>query len=317
VSCLTLVVTEEAGSAFRSGLEKRLSERGLEVRIGSIGDPTADAAVVGGLGAGEEVRSCLRAGARWIQALTTGVEDVLVPELMSSDVTLTNSAGATAGPVAEFAFARILEHAKRLEDIRRYQGQRSWTRFFQASLDRATLTTLGLGPIGRRVVEIARSFGMHTIAVRRRLDAGPGPCDEVFGTADLGAALGRSDYVVLAAAVTPETRGVVGAAELDAAKEGCLIVNIGRAELVDYDALLERVRAGKLSASLDVFPSEPLSSDSPWWSTPGVTVSAHIAVWTPQIVETLADLVAANVERFVQGRPMTNVVDKSLGYVLT
>jgi phosphoglycerate dehydrogenase-like enzyme len=127
--------------------------------------------------------------------------------------------------------------------------------------------------------------------------------------------MAQSDYVVLLAAVTRETHGLVDRAALAAAKPGCLLVNVGRAELVDHDALLEAVREGRVRAALDALPDEPLSADSPWWDAPGTTVSAHVAVWTPGIIDEMVALVVENVQRFVAGKTLLNVVDKSLGYV--
>lgn len=314
---LTLQVADEVGATFREGLAARAEARHLPVRLGAIGDGPADAIVVGIVSAPQDVRTGLQSGVRWIQSLATGVDSLLIPELLASQVVLTNSSGASAGPVAEFAMARILEHAKRLEQVRQQRRERSWVRFFQDGLEGATLTTVGLGPIGRRVAEIARSFGMHTIAVRRRPEAGPGPCHEVVGPGQLIDAMARSDHVVLAAAVTPETRQVLGAPELAAAKAGCFIVNVGRAELVDHDALVESAAAGRICAALDVFPVEPLPDNSPLWDTPGIVISPHIAVWTPRIVEVLAELTAVNLDNFAHGRPLVNVVDKRRGYVVS
>jgi phosphoglycerate dehydrogenase-like enzyme len=296
---------------LREPLSARLD--GLPVVLADIGSKPADALIVG-QDASEDVRAGLPAGIRWIQSLATGVETVLIPEVVDADVVVTNSAGTTAGPVAEFTFARILEHAKRLRYIADRQGEHAWDRFMHASLDGATIAVIGVGPIGRRVVSLAKAFGMTVLGVRRRPDAGLEGCDAMFGPDQLAKVFAKSDYVVLLAALTPDTRGLVGRAALEAAKPGCLIVNVGRAELLDHDALLDVTRYGQLSAALDVVPQEPLPPESPLWEAPGISVSSHLAVWTPRLMETLLDLVVENVGRFVDGRPLLNVVDKRLGY---
>src|SRR5262245_60070896 len=186
-------------------LRPRLAERlqGFPVDLAAVDSQPADALIVGQY-AGEDVRQGVEAGVSWIQSLATGVETVLIPEVVDSDIVVTNSAGATAGPVSEFAFARMLEHARRLGHIASRQREHAWDRFMHGSLEGATIAIVGLGPIGRRVASLAKAFGMTVLAVRRRPDAGAGPCDEVFGPDDLPTVMARSDYVVLLAAVTPE-----------------------------------------------------------------------------------------------------------------
>jgi phosphoglycerate dehydrogenase-like enzyme len=289
---------------------------GLPVTLLDVDAGPADALIVA-QDATEDVRHGLRAGVRWIQSVATGVETVLVPGVVESDIVVTNSAGTTAGPVAEFTFARILEHAKRLPYIAARQREHAWDRFFHNSLEGATLAVVGLGPIGRRVASLAKAFDMDVIGVRRRPEAGPGPCDEVYGADQLPEVMARSDYVVLLAAVTPETRGLLDRRALEAAKEGSFIENVGRAELVDHDALIEAATAGRVSAALDVVPEEPLPPESPLWDTPGIAISSHIAVWTPVLINAIVDLVDDNIRRFIEGRALLNVVDKTLGYPLT
>lgn len=307
-----ILVTNQAVS-----VRPRLAERldGLPVTLLDVDAGPADALIVA-QDATDDVRYGLRAGVRWIQSVATGVETVLVPEVVDSDIVVTNSAGTTVGPVAEFTFARILEHAKRLPYIAARQQEHAWDRFFHASLDGATLAVVGLGPIGRRVAVLGKAFDMTVLGVRRRPEAGPGPCDEVFGADRLAEVMARSDYVVLLAAVTPQTRGLLDRQALEAAKHGSLIVNVGRAELVDHEALIEAAASGRISAALDVVPEEPLPPESPLWDTPGISVSSHIAVWTPVLITAIVELVYENVRRFVEGRPLLNVVDKALGYPL-
>jgi phosphoglycerate dehydrogenase-like enzyme len=307
-----IMVTAQAVS-----IRPRVAERlgALPVTLVDMDHDAADALIVAQY-ATDDVRLGLRAGVRWIQSVATGVETVLIPEVVASDVVVTNSAGTTAGPVAEFTFARILEHAKRLQYIAARQREHAWDRFFHDSLAGATLAVVGLGPIGRRVATLGKAFEMTVLGVRRRPDAGPGPCDEVFGPERLPDVMARSDYVVLLAAVTAETRGLIDKRVLDGAKPGSLIVNVGRAELIDHDALIEAATEGRVSAALDAVPAEPLPPDSPLWDTPGISISSHIAVWTPVLIDAIVDLVCENIRRYVDGRPLLNVVDKAFGYPL-
>ncbi len=287
---------------------------GLPVAFADLGSGPGDALIVAQY-ATDDVRVGMASGVRWIQSLATGVETVLIPEVVQSEVVVTNSSGATAGPVAEYTFGMILEHAMGLRRTAQSQQKHTWDRFFHDRLEGSTLAVVGLGPIGQRVAKLGRAFGMRVLGVRRRPEAGPAGCDAVFAPARLAEVMAESDYVVLLAAATPATQQLVDRTALAAAKPGCLIVNVGRAELVDHAALLDAVREGRVRAALDALPEEPLPPESPWWDAPGTTISAHVAVWTRSMLDLTTELVADNVARFVQGRPLLNVVDKDLGYV--
>jgi phosphoglycerate dehydrogenase-like enzyme len=307
----TILVSTQA-TQVRARLVPRLE--GLPVTFADLGSGPGDALIVAQY-ATDDVRAGLASGVRWIQSLATGVETVLIPEVVQSEVVVTNSSGATAGPVAEYTFGMILEHALGLRRTAQRQHEHVWDRFFHDSLEGSTLAVVGLGPIGRRVAKLGQAFGMRVLGVRRRPEAGAAGCDAVFAPSQLAEVMAESDYVVLLAAVTPETQQLVDRRALGAAKPGCLIVNVGRAELVDHAALLDAVREGRVRAALDALPEEPLPPESPWWDAPGTSISAHVAVWTRSILDLTTDLVADNVARFVEGRPLLNVVDKELGYV--
>jgi phosphoglycerate dehydrogenase-like enzyme len=307
----TILVSSQAGPV-QARLMPRLE--GLPVAFADLGSGPGDALIVAQY-ATDDVRVGMASGVRWIQSLATGVETVLIPEVVQSEVVVTNSSGATAGPVAEYTFGMILEHAMGLRRTAQSQQKHTWDRFFHDRLEGSTLAVVGLGPIGQRVAKLGRAFGMRVLGVRRRPEAGPAGCDAVFAPARLAEVMAESDYVVLLAAATPATQQLVDRTALAAAKPGCLIVNVGRAELVDHAALLDAVREGRVRAALDALPEEPLPPESPWWDAPGTTISAHVAVWTRSMLDLTTELVADNVARFVQGRPLLNVVDKDLGYV--
>jgi phosphoglycerate dehydrogenase-like enzyme len=307
----TILVSSQA-KAVRARLEPRL--QGLPVILDDLGSGPGDALIVAQYAA-DDVRAGLALGVRWIQSLATGVETVLIPEVLQSDVVVTNSSGATAGPVAEYTFGMILEHALGLRRTAQRQREHAWDRFFHDCLEGATLAVVGLGPIGRRVVRLGHAFGMRVLGVRRHPDAGAAGCDAVFAPSELAEVMADSDYVVLLAAVTPASQQLIDRRVLAAAKPGCLIVNVGRAELVDHEALLDAVRDGRVRAALDALPEEPLPPQSPWWDAPGTSISAHVAVWTRSMIDLITDLVADNITRFLAGHPLLNVVDKELGYV--
>lgn len=309
-----ILVAEETGPDVQRELVSMLARTCPSVVVGKVGEAPAEAIVVGGWLAADDLRAGLDAGVRWVQTCTTGVDHVLTPEVVASDVVVTNSAGATAPPVAELVFARMLEHAKELRRMWAQQARHEWAQGWLASLAGATLVVVGLGPVGTRVAALGKAFGMRVVGVRRRVGAGSGPCDEVVGTDHLAAAAAKADFLVVAAALTDATRQLIGAHVLDAMKEGSLLVNVSRGELVDHDALVDTLARRDLHAALDVFPQEPLPPESPLWDVPNIAISPHNGALTPPLIGSLVQLIAENVRRFVAGEPLQHIVDKTVGY---
>jgi phosphoglycerate dehydrogenase-like enzyme len=156
---------------------------------------------------------------------------------------------------------------------------------------------------------------MRVIAVRRHPEAEPAPADEQWGTERLGELLESSDWLVLAAPLTPETRGLIGRAELARMRSSAVLVNLGRGPLIDEPALAEALAAGSIAgAALDVFEHEPLPHGSPFWSMPQVILTPHISGLGPRYWERVVQLFRENLVRFIAGEPLVNVVDKQAGY---
>ncbi len=296
-------------------IRKRIEERGLPVELVPLGSGPGDALLVGWSMSDDELHEAEEAGVRWAQVLTVGLEDVITPAVAASPITITTVAGLATTAMAEFVFARILEHAKKLPHLDDLQSRHEWDQMqMLGSLRGATLTVVGLGPVGRRVAEVGRAFGMHLIGVRRHPEHGPGPCDEVVAATDLPDVLGRSDYVVVAAPQTPETVGLFDERALAAMREGSLLVNIGRGPLIDEQALVAALRSGRFRAALDVFDEEPIPEESPLWDTPGLRISPHCAAINPSLFDESADIAIDNIQRFLADEPLRNVVDKEAGY---
>lgn len=296
-------------------IEAAIARRDLPVELAPLGSGPGDALLVAWSLSDEELAEAERAGVRWVQVLTVGLEDVLTPAVVASPVTVTTVGGVAARAIAELVLARILEHAKQLPHLATLQDARRWRSMLRLeALHDATLAVVGLGPVGRRIARIGRAFDMHLVAVRRRPEQGPGPCDEVAAPDDLRDVVSRSDYVVLAAPQTHDTVGLVDDAVLRAVKPGALLVNVARGPLIDEDALLRQLPEGRFRAALDVFREEPLPEDSPLWTAPGLRASPHCASVTPGLFDELADIAVTNIERFVAGGQLENVVDKHAGY---
>ncbi|OBH15842.1 D-2-hydroxyacid dehydrogenase [Mycolicibacter sinensis] len=249
---------------------------------------------------------------RWVQVAAIGVDAVLFDDLIDSDVVVTNSRGIFEEPIAEYVLGQILAFAKdfrRSEDAQRAQR---WQHFDTEPIAGASVTIVGPGPVGRAIARLLRAVGMTVCGVGRAPREDPD-----FGaiTTDLAAAAADADYVVLAAPLTPQSRGMVDAGVLAAMRPTARLINVGRGELVDTDALVSALQTGALAgAALDVVDPEPLPADHPLWSAPGVRLTPHhsgdITGWRIALQQQFI----ANFRRYVSGQPLHNVVDKRRGY---
>ena len=259
---------------------------------------------------------------RWIQVTAAGVGHVLFPELVESDVVVTNGRGIHAVAMAEHALGVILAFVRKLHLARDRQHERRWTQkeMWAESPDFGelagnTLGLVGLGSTGLALASRARALGLHVIALRRRPQPDPAPADEQWGADRLFELLSCSDFVVLAPPLTAETRGLIGREALRHMKPTAVLVNLGRGGLLDEEALIEALREGRIAgAALDVFREEPLPESSPLWSMPQVIITPHISGIGPRYWERAVDLFARNLSAWKSGQPLINVVDKRAGY---
>lgn len=257
---------------------------------------------------------------RWIHSTAAAVHQLMSPELIESEIVVTNARSVHGPVVAEHAIALIFAMAKRLPSCFRYQQQQHWaqTEIWKeqpAEVAGSTLLVVGLGSIGSEVARHGRGLGMHVIGVRRHPQRGAGEAHEVFGPSDLNEVVPRADFVVLAAPVTPHSEHIVGAAQLARMKPDAFLINVARGTLVDQGALLTTLKKnGIAGAALDVFEHEPLSADSEFWKLPNVLITPHTAGVTSQIWERQYQLIAENTRRYLAGRELLNVVNKRAGY---
>jgi len=260
---------------------------------------------------------------RWVQSPAVGVGSLMFPELLASPVVITSARGIRARSIAEHVLGVTIALARKLPVAIRAQIEHRWAQdeLEGASVDVRTLQgqrmgIVGLGAIGLELAKIAAPFGFRISAIRRRVDEPkPDGVEDVWPPDRLADLLAQSDVVVLAAPHTPETKRLIGKAELDRIKRGALLVNIARGKMVDDDAVIAALRDGRLGgAALDVFSEEPLDPSSPYWDLPNVIVTPHTSgamqdYWTP-----LVALFADNLRRFECGESLRNVVDKVAGY---
>lgn len=252
---------------------------------------------------------------RWAHVGAAGVDAICSPELVGSEVVLTNSRGLFSEAVAEFAITLVAAHAKLLHLFLDQQRRRVWQVQLIQDLAGATVGVIGLGDIGRQVVGKARGLGMRSLGLRSQPAADDPDVERVYGPDGLAELLAASDYVVIAAPLTDRTRGLIGAAQLALMKPDAVLINVGRGGIVDETALDRALREGRLrGAALDVFAREPLPQDSPLWDAPNCYVTPHLAGDFPGWKERTVDFFLDNLERFRRGEPLLNVVDKRRGY---
>jgi phosphoglycerate dehydrogenase-like enzyme len=257
---------------------------------------------------------------RWIQASFAGVGDVIeLAGLQDTDVIITRASGVYSGPLAEFAMMALLAHVKDLDRLQRDKADKRWRQAHTDTLYGKTLCVVGMGSIGRAVAVRARSFGVHVVGVKRTVqkdDAAWAYADKLYTTLDLHVALREADYVVVTLPSTPETYRLLDAEAISAMKYGAYFVNVGRGQVVDEGALVEALKSGYLSgAALDVFEEEPLPEDSPLWDLGNVTISPHSTASVPELTNELqAELFRNNLRRYLNGKPLINVLNKKLRY---
>ena len=240
---------------------------------------------------------------KWAHVAGAGVEGVLSPDVKSSPVPLTNGRGVFARPLGEWSIGVMVYFAYELRRIINQQQAGIWERYDHEELYGRTVAIVGYGSIGRAVGERAAAFGMRVLASRR---SEPG---------DLSAMLAECDYLVITAPLTPETRGMIGAAQIARMKPAAVIINVGRGAVVDEAALIDALRNRRIrGAALDVFAVEPLPAGHPFWSMENVLVSPHAADSLPNSRELALEFFVENFTRFRKGEPLQNIVDKHAGY---
>src|SRR5215472_7374873 len=260
---------------------------------------------------------------RWVHAPTAAVHQFMFPELINSEVVLTNSTEVHGPVVAEHVIALVFALAKKIPQAALLQRKRVWGQEGMwnegqhlKEIGGATLGLIGVGSIGRRVAQMASGLGMRVIAVREHVEKGrPEGVETVFSPVQLGELLGQSDYVVVAAPLLPSTTRLIDAPRLAMMKPGAFLINVGRGPLVDEGALADALRSRRIAgAALDVFEHEPLPSDSPLWELDGLLITPHTAGLTEKLWDRHYALFSDNLRRYRSHERLRYVVDKHRGY---
>lgn len=253
------------------------------------------------------LRTALKApDLQWLHTFSAGVDSPVFQSLMTRGVTVTNSSGASATPIAQTVMMYLLALSRNLPGWFRAQSDHRWDQRRIRDLEGMKLGIVGMGPIGCEVARLAQAFGMEPIGLRRTV-TGTEPCPT--WTLDRLTELAASvEALVLAIPLSDSTRGLIDAQVLGAMQSGSLFINVARGEVVDEPALIEALRHGPLAAAaLDVFATEPLPADSPLWDMDNVIITPHSSGATASSDARAVEVFLANLAHLAAGEPLINV----------
>jgi phosphoglycerate dehydrogenase-like enzyme len=285
-----------------AGLERALADTGAEVVYsvrfaGSQGFPRA--ALLGA----EAVR--------WLSVGGSGTDHIA--PWNPDRLTVTNAAGAASGMIAEYALGAMLSFSLSLRGFARAQQDRQWTKGKMRPISGQTLLIVGLGHTGRALAKRAKALDMTVIGLR----AHPVPTenvDETHRIAALAALLPRADFVTVCVPLLPSTRGLIGADALAVMKPGAVLVDVSRGGVVDGQALVAALQAGRIAgAALDVFETEPLPPEHPFWTMQNVILTPHCSSVYDGWDDKAVTMFAENLGRYRRGAPLENIVDPEQG----
>ncbi len=254
---------------------------------------------------------------KWMQATSAGVDRHQGTDIWRSKVIITGVSGIHATPIGEFVLGLMLMLAKNTPLSFKMKQTREWQRYMVHTLRDKTVGIVGLGHIGGEVARLAKAFGMKVIATRRSTkEAGKAKnVDRLLPRDRMKELLGGSDYVVVTLPLTPETRHIIGEAEFKAMKPTAYIINIGRGSLIDQEALLHALDEKRIAgAGLDVTVPEPLPKESRLWDFDNVILSPHVSGGMEDYMMRATELFCENLERYIEGKKLLNVIDKKKGY---
>lgn len=255
---------------------------------------------------------------RWVHDVWAGMDHLPLDVLRGSHAVLTNARGVFSAALGEWVLGAMLYFAKDFRRLVCDQVAGRWVPYHPAAVAGKTVGIVGYGDIGRAVASRARALGMRVLGMTR---TGPSAqraddlAERIFAPAERREMIEQCDYLVIAAPLTPQTRGLIGETEIAAMKPEAVLINVGRGAVVSEDALVRALVDGKIrGAALDVFDVEPLPAGHPFYALENVLVSPHSADRTAGWLDRAVELFVDNLERYRLGEPLANVVDKARGY---
>ena len=249
---------------------------------------------------------------QWIQALGTGVDGFLNLPSLKKGVLITSARGIHGPQMSEMAFLLMLAFNRNFPQVVRNQDRRVWERWPAKLLYHKKVGILGVGVVGEEIARKCKAFGMTVYGidvVKRKVEA----VDHFYGPEELLQVVAEVDYFIIVVPSTPQTQRMIGAKVLSCMKPTSFLINIARGTIVDEEALIDALRAGKIAgAGLDVFCEEPLPKDHPFWRMQNVIVTPHMGGLTDIYVEQVIPIFEENISRFLQGKKdkLINIVER-------
>ena len=251
---------------------------------------------------------------KWIQTTGAGIDALLPLDWLPEGITITNNRGGHGAKAEDSCTMALLALHTQLPAMIANQRDKVWKQILTPPIAGSTAVVIGFGDLGQGAGRAAAKLGLRVVAVTRS-GKPRAPADETYPVSRIDEALPLADFLIVTIPTTPDTRGLIDSGRLDLLKRGAGVINIGRAALMDYPRLREKLEAGDLcGAVLDVFEQEPMPPESPWWTARNVLVMPHVSCDFPGYVDRLLDRWFENFERFLAGRPFENAVDRRLGY---
>ena len=252
----------------------------------------------------------------WVHTRSAGVYFIASEGLFAFSVQLTNAKGMFSSTLAEYCMLACSYFAKDLPRLMQQKNDVNWNQYPILELRGATLGVVGYGDIGRSCAKLAKAYGMKVLALKRNAAGFSDPyCNEVYGMDGLNDLMAESDYVLVAAHLTEQTRGMIYTEALSKCKPSAVIINVGRGPIIDEEALIDALKNNTIKGTgLDVMTVDPLPKESPLWKQDNVLLSPHNMDMTLTFMkESTEFFIAENLPRFVKGEKLLNLLDKSAG----
>ena len=254
---------------------------------------------------------------KWIQSFSAGADAILTPEVVNSNLIVTNVSGIHATPIAEHVLGYILIFTKRFYDTFKKQQEKIWEANQDLTeLREKTVLVVGLGHIGTEIARLANCFGANAVGVKHNLLKNrPDFVSEVYPIDHLDNILPKADFVVLSLPLTPETKHLFDMKKFEKMKKSGVLINIGRGALIKEDDLIEALEQKIIAgAALDVTEEEPLPKKSKLWEMENVVITPHHSGLSEKYMDRAIDLFCINLKAYIKGERLPNLVDKKRGY---